>query len=431
MTGNLVFVGVTMLSNRIRVGFGLAVAVGAVLLGWAAPAAAQELKIGFIAPFTGGFAQQGADMKAGFEMYLDEVKSNFHGAKVTVIYEDNQAVVAQAVTKAEKLINQDKVNLIMGGVLAPTGYALAPVSTRNDIPYLMPVAAADDLTQRKKAEFPYVVRTGWTGSQTTHVLGQWACDQKYKKVAVVSADYAFGYESTGGFQQVFEGCGGQVIQKIWPPLGTKDFGPFISQISPSADAVFTMMVGPMVAAFPKQYAAAGLKAPLIGQGTGTDEASLGAMGDESIGYVTAQQYSAAINTPANAKFVKRFRELYKKQPSYYAETNYTTAKWIDEVMQKTKGTWPGTTKFVYLMKTTALKDTPRGPVKLDDYGSPVQNIYVRKVTKTKLFGAPNDELWNVVVKTYPNVGQFWTFKPAAYLAEPLYSRDYPPCKFCK
>jgi branched-chain amino acid transport system substrate-binding protein len=397
----------------------------------AAPAAAQELRIGFIAPFTGGFAQQGADMKAGFEMYLEEVKGKFGGAKVTVIYEDDQAVVATGVTKAEKLISQDKVHLFMGGVLAPTGYALAPVSTRHDIPYVMPVAAADDLTQRKKAEFPYLVRTGWTGSQTTHVLGQWACDQGYKKVSVVAADYAFGHESVGGFQRVFEACGGQVVQKIWPPLGNKDFGPFLSQIRGDVDAVFTMMVGPMIAAFPKQYAQSGFKKPLIGQGTGADEATLGSMGDESIGYVTAQQYAAGIDTPRNAAFVKKFRSLYNKQPGYYAETCYTTALWIDEVMKQVKGQWPGTVKFVHLMKTTQLKSTPRGPVRLDDYGSPVQTIYIRKVAKTKMFGYPNDELWNTVIKTYPNVGQFWTIKPEVYLAEPLYSRDYPPCKFCK
>ncbi len=396
-----------------------------------APAAAEELRIGFIAPFTGGFAQQGADMKSGFEMYLEKVNHKFGGADVKVIYEDDQAVVATGVTKAEKLITQDKVHLIMGGVLAPTGYALAPVSTRYEIPYVMPVAAADDLTQREKSKYPYLVRTGWTGSQTTHVLGQWACDQGYKRISMVSADYAFGYESVGGFQHVFESCGGKVVQKIWPPLGNKDFGPFLSQIDSSVDAVFTMMVGPMIAVFPKQYAAAGLKMPLIGQGTGTDEATLGSMGDDSINYVTAQQYSAALDTKQNIEFVKKFRSLYNKQPGYYAETNYTTALWIDEVMKKSQGKWPGTKQFVELMEKTKLDDTPRGPVYLDAMGSPVQNIYIRKVVKTKLMGYPNDELWNSVIKTYPKVGQFWTFKQADYLAMPLYTKDNPPCKNCK
>jgi branched-chain amino acid transport system substrate-binding protein len=395
------------------------------------PASAQELRIGFIAPFTGGFAQIGKDMKDGFQMYLDEVNSNFAGAKVVVIYEDDQAVVATGATKAEKLISQDKVNLIMGGVLAPSGYALAPISTRHEIPYVMPVAAADDLTQRKKSEFPYLVRTGWTGSQTTHALGQWACDQGMKRVAVVAADYAFGWESSGGFQTAFESCGGQVVQKVWPPLGNKDFGPFLAQIRPDVDAVFTVMVGPMIAAFPKQYAAAGLKMPLIGQGTGTDEATLPSMGEESIGYVTALQYSAALDNPRNQAFVKKFRGLYNKVPGYYAETNYTTGQWIHEVLKKTQGKWPGTKQFVKLMEETQLGDTPRGPVRLDAMGSPVQNIYIRKVQKMKMFGYANDELWNVVVKTYPNVGQFWTYKQADYLATPLYSRDFPACKYCK
>jgi branched-chain amino acid transport system substrate-binding protein len=363
-------------------------------------------------------------------MYLNEVNSNFAGAKVVVIFEDDEAKVPVGVSKAEKLIGQDKVQLVMGGVLATTGYALAPVTTRGEVPYVMPVAAADDLTQREKSKYPYLVRTGWTGSQTTHALGQWACEQGYKRVAAISADYAFGHESLGGFQDVFEGCGGKIVQKVWPPLGTVDFGPFLAQLNRNVDAVFTMMVGPMIAQLPKQYKAAGLKAPLIGQGTGTDEASLPFMDDDSLGYVTPLQYSAALATPKNEAFVKKFRTLYNKVPGYYAETNYTTAQWIHEVMKKTGGKWPGTKEFVRLMRETHI-DSVRGPVRLDDMGGPVQNIYIRKVERKQLFGYPNAELWNVVVKTYPAISQFWTMDKDKYLATPLYSRTYPPCKYCE
>ena len=131
-----------------------------------------------------------------------------------------------AVTKARKLVLQDKVQTFVGGLLASTGYALAPVSTSESI-YIIPVAASDDLTQRDAGKFPYLIRTGWTSSQPSHPFGQWACDQGYKKIAAIGADYAFGYEVIGGFQKAFENCGGQIIQKIWPPLGTKDFGPYI------------------------------------------------------------------------------------------------------------------------------------------------------------------------------------------------------------
>jgi branched-chain amino acid transport system substrate-binding protein len=76
-------------------------------------------------------------------------------------------------------------------------------------------------------------------------------------------------------------------------------------------------------------------------------------------------------------------------------------------------------------------DSVRGPVRLDDMGGPVQNIYIRKVERKQLFGYPNAELWNVVVKTYPAISQFWTMDKDKYLATPLYSRTYPPCKYCE
>jgi branched-chain amino acid transport system substrate-binding protein len=298
--------------------------------------AAEELRIGFIAPMTGPFAQVGKDMVNGFEMYTNEVKGDLGGATVKFILEDDQAKPPTGVLKAEKLIRQDKVHMLIGGVLASTGYALAPVSTREKVVYLPSVPAADDLTQRDSAKYPYVVRTGWTSSQPSHPFGQWACEQGYKKIAAIAADYAFGYEVVGGFQKSFEDCGGKIIQKIWPPLGTIDFGPFIPTLKSDADTIFTLMVGPMSLQFPKQLAAAGNKKPVIGGGTGYDEFVLPSMGDEVIGHVSALQYSAALETPKNAEFVKRYREKYGKVPSYFSETNYTTALMIHEVMKKNR-----------------------------------------------------------------------------------------------
>jgi branched-chain amino acid transport system substrate-binding protein len=397
-----------------------------------APAAAeqQELRIGFIAPITGIFAQVGKDMVDGFNMYLDEVNSDFGGAKVKLIVEDDQAKPDTGVTKAKKLILQDHVQLFVGGVLAPTGYALAPVSTAEKTVYIPSVPAADDLTQRQAGNYPYVIRTGWTSSQPHHPLGQWACDQGYKKIVAVAADYAFGYEVVGGFQKAFEDCGGKIIQKIWPPLGTKDFGPFIPTFKTDADAVFSLMVGPMALQFPKQLRASGYNKPIIGGGTSYDEFALPFMGDEVIGDVSALQYSAALETPRNEAFVKKYRAKYGKVPSYFSETNYTTALLIDDVMKETKGAWPGPEQFV--AKMAALKiDAPRGPVAFDDMRNPVQNIYIKKVEKKKMFGYDKDELWNTVIKTYPNVSQFWTYGKEAFLKQPVYSRDFPPCKFCE
>jgi branched-chain amino acid transport system substrate-binding protein len=396
-----------------------------------APAAAQEeLRIGLIAPMTGPFAQVGADMTNGFKMYLDEVNSNFASAKVNLIIEDSQGKPDTAVTKAKKLILEDHVQLLVGGVLAPEGYALAPVSTAEKTVYIASVPAADDLTQRQLGNYPYFIRTSWTSSQPHHPLGQWACDQGYKKIITVGADYAFGYEAVGGFQKAFEDCGGQIIQKVWPPLGTKDFGPYIPAFKADADAVFSLMVGPMPLQFPKQLRASGWTKPIIGGGTSYDESVLPFMGDEVIGDVSALQYSAGLQTPRNEAFVKAYRAKYGKVPSYFSESNYTTAMMIDLVMKQTKGAWPGPEAFIAKMLTLKV-DAPRGPVSFDDMRNPIQNIYIKKVEKTKMFGYDKDELWNVVIKTYPAVSQFWTYGKDAFLKQPVYSRDFPPCKYCE
>jgi branched-chain amino acid transport system substrate-binding protein len=419
------------MNTPLRLSTAICVAAASVVGGsLGAPVQADELKIGFMAPKTGIFTQLGVDMQNGFEMYLSEHNNMLGGMPVKFIVEDTQGKPDTAVAKANKLILQDKVTMLVGGVLATTGYAVAPVATKEKMLYIGSIATADDLGQRKQKEFPYMVRPTFVPSQPSHPLGQWACDQGYKKVVTVAADYAFGHETLGGFQQTFEDCGGKVIQKIWPPIGTKDFGPYIPTIKSDADAIFTLMVGPMSLQFPKQLRAAGNKKPIIGGGTSYDEFILPNMGDNVIGDVSSFMYSAALDTPKNEAFVKKYRAKYGKVPSYYSEANYTTAQWIDETLKKSGGKFPGPIEFIKVMRTVKL-DAVRGPVSLDDTNTVIQNIYIKKVEKKKMFGYPKEELWNTVIKTYPNVSQFWTYDKAKFLAQPVYSRTFPPCKYCE
>jgi branched-chain amino acid transport system substrate-binding protein len=394
------------------------------------PARADDLRIGLIAPTTGFLSQTGQDMVHGFQLYLDDHHGMLGGAKVDLIIEDEQGKPDVAVTKAKKLVLQDHVDMFIGGVLASTGYALAPVSTEEKTLYISSVAAADDLTQRQLSKYPYFIRTTWTSSLPNHPLGQWACEQGYKKVVTIAADYAFGYESVGGFQKAFEDCGGKVIQKIWPPLGNKDFGPYIPTIKSDADAIYSLMVGPMSPQFPKQLRDAGVKLPIIAGGTSYDDYNVAFDSDDVIGDVSALMYSAALQTPKNEAFVKEFRAKYNEVPGYYAEANYTTAQMVDEAMKQNGGKFPGAEKFIQTMLGMKI-DAARGPVAFDDMRNPIENVYIRKVEKTALFGDAKPQLWNVVIKTYPNVGQFWTYGKDKFLQQPVYSRDFPPCQYCE
>ena len=416
----------TSTASKRSILMGAAVAVG---LSVTASAGAEELRLGYLAPLTGGLAQTGIDMRDGFLLYLEQNKNKLGGMDVKLIIEDEQGKGDVAVTKAKKLVLQDKVHMLIGGVLASTGYALAPVSTELKTLYIPSIPAADDLTQRLLPQFPYLIRTSWSSSQPHHPLGAWACEQGYKKIATIAADYAFGYEVVGGFQKAFEDCGGQIVQKIWPPLGTKDFGPYIPTIKADADAVLSLMVAAMPAQFIKQLRSSGYKKPVIGGGTSYDEFVLPFMGDETIGDHSALHYSAALDTPRNAEFVKAYRAKFGKVPSYYSENNYTTGQMIDETLKKMGGKWTTPEEFIKVMQSGKY-DTLRGPVSFDENRNPIQNIYIKKVEKKKMFGYEKDELWNTVIKTYPNVSQFWTYGREKFLAQPVYDKNFPPCKAC-
>ena len=407
-----------------------AVWVGVVLMallgltwGWAR--AQGPIKIGMLAPLSGPFAAIGKDMIAGTELYLDEIGRQAGGRRIELIVEDDEGNPATGLTKTRKLVEQDKVHVVTGGLLASTGYAIHPYVEAQKIPTTYPVMAGDDLTQRKPAR--WVVRTGFTASQAVHPFGEWAATQlKYKKVVTIAMDYAFGWEVVGGFQRSFEEQGGQVVQKIWTPVNASDFAPFLAQIKRDADAVFALFVGRLAIQFVKQYQDAGLKArlPLVGGGPTTDEALLPAMGDEAVGIVTPLHYSAALDSPANKRFGAAFEKKAGKVPSPNAELCYTNARWIAEAVKAVGGNVEDREAFLAALRKVELTDAPRGPVTVDRFGNPVQNIYVRRVERV------GGRLQNTVIHTFPGVSQFWKYNAEEYLKTPVYSRDSPACRSC-
>lgn len=203
-----------------------------------------------------------------------------------MIREDTQALPDRAVTKTRKLITHDKVAAITGLVTAPSGLAVGPIVNELVVPLIITCSAGDDNTQRKRVK--WATRIGWTSSQPMHPFGEWGYKKLgYKKVAAVAVDFAFGYENVGGFQRTFEEGGGQVIQKLWAPVNTNDFAPYISNLSKEVDAVLAVMVGAMpIMKSVKQYSESGLKLPVICSGTTVDEYILPAQGDEVIGYIS-------------------------------------------------------------------------------------------------------------------------------------------------
>jgi branched-chain amino acid transport system substrate-binding protein len=372
------------------------------------------IRIGFIAPLSGPNAQTGRDILNGFLLYLQEIGSRVAGRQIDVIIEDDEAIPAVGLTKTRKLVERDKVHLMAGALLSSTGYALAPYIDAMRIPMLYPVVSADDLTQRRRSK--WIVRTGYSGSQPNHAFGEYAYHTlKLKKVATIALDYAFGWESVGGFERTFEAEGGLIAQKIWCPISVHDFAPYLAQISRDVDAVYALLLGRSALQFMRQYQEFGLKqrVRLIGAGTTTDEHVLPFMGDEALGVVTALHYSAALDTPANRTFVAAYRARYNRVPSYYSESMYTGAKWLVTAAEAVHGNVEDSAAVVDALRTVKLTDAPRGPVELDDYGNPIENVYIRRVERV------NGQLQNTVIETVPRVSQFWKYNPPDYLKHPL------------
>ena len=383
--------------------------------------ASVPIKVGFIAPLSGPYVQNGRDILNGFLLYLEEIGHRAGGRQIQIIVEDDEAIPAVGLTKARKLVERDKVHVMAGGLLASTGYALAPYIDSMRIPMVYPVISSDDLTQRRRSK--WIVRTGWSSSQPNHAFGEYAYHNlKLRKVATIALDYAFGWESVGGFQRTFEAEGGKVAQKIWCPVSVHDFAPYLAQISRDVDAVYALFLGRSALQFMKQYEEYGLKRRLllIGSGTTTDEHVLPFMGDEALGVITPLQYSAALDTPANRKFVAAYRAHYKKVPSYYSESMYTGGRWLVAAIEAVRGNVEDSESLLDALRTAKPVDLPRGPVELDDYGGPIENVYIRKVERV------NGELQNTVIETFPKVSQFWKYNPADYLKQPLYSRRSVP-----
>lgn len=379
------------------------------------------IRIGFIVPLSGPYAQNGRDILNGFLLCLEEAGYRAGGREIQLIIEDDEAIPAVGLTKARKLVESDRVHLMAGALLSSTGYALAPYIDSMRIPMVYPVVSADDLTQRRRS--PWILRTGWSGSQPNHPFGEYAYHTlKLRRVATIALDYAFGWESVGGFERTFEAEGGRITQKMWTPVSVHDFAPYLAQISRDVDAVYALFLGRSALQFMRQYEEYGLKAriPLIGAGTTTDEHALPFMGDEALGVVTALHYSAALETPANRRFAAAYRARYRKIPSYYAESMYTGGKWVLTALEALSGRVEDRARLLEALRAAKPTDLPRGPVELDEYGNPIENVYVRRVERV------NGELQNTVIHTFPRVSQFWKYNPLEYLRQPLYSRRGVP-----
>src|SRR5262245_54548460 len=278
------------------------------------PVLAQEpIKIGFLTLDQGTFAQPGIDMRDGFLLYWSQVGNKAGGRPVEVLVEaGNTARPDEQLTKAKKLVERDRVHLLGGIVETPTAYALRSYVIEKKMPTVVMTAGADDITQRLRNK--YMFRASFANSDSSHPLGEWAYKQGFRKAVLLSMDFGAGYEQVGGFARTFIESGGRIIQEIYTPLDAADYLPYLALIKQDADVVMAFYAGAGALRLVNQYAEFGLKGkiPLIGKGFLTDEVLLPRLGDNALGIVTALQWTAALDTPGNKRFLEAFAARFKR-----------------------------------------------------------------------------------------------------------------------
>ena len=253
----------------------------------------------------------------------------------------------------------------------------------------------------------------------------------YRRVAMILQDYAYGWESGGGFQYAFEKSGGKVVQRLYAPLTTTDYTPFVNQLDKSVDAVYAILVGSNVPRFEKSYNQLGLggKIPLLGGPDMADEDALRSSGKDAVGITFVHEYSSQLPMPATQQFVKDWKQAYSGQiPSYWGKSTFTMAHWIDKAIadhREKTGMSPDAVpdwirkqpeQFIDAVVATKLDQTPRGPLRMDDYHNTIMTLYIMQVDE------PNHVK---VLATIPDTSQFWIETPKQFLSHPVFSREFP------
>lgn len=380
----------------------LAALLGVLALAAAPSAYGQNtIKVGVIAAFSGPFADYGGQIEAGMKAYMKEHGDSVAGKKVELVTRDTKGPAPEVAKRlAQELITRDKVQFLAGFGLTPNAMAVAPVVSEAKVPMIISNAATSSITTKS----PYITRVSMTIPQISEPLAQWALKNGIKQVYTVVADYGPGIDAETQFTKTFKAGGGQIVGSVRTPLQNPDFSAAIQRVKDAKpQAVFVFLpAGEQGVAFVKGFnerglGEAGIK--MIATGDITDDHVLAAMGDPTLGMITAFHYSAAHDSPENAAFLKAYAAANDAKvgaPNFMAAAGYDTMHVIYEVSRKLNGNIDGDKAMAAIKGMKWM--SPRGPVEIDPATRDIdQTVYIRKVEKV------NGKLANVEFDKIPDV----------------------------
>ena len=400
----------------------------------AVPGAAQaqeKLKIGVTATLSGALTSGGEDGVRGVQIAAKQAGNKIAGREIELIIVPTDASPDSALRAARKLVEQDKVQIIIGPLSGSEGIALRDYAkTVPNVAIVNGSSGALETTYINPA--PNFFRFNSDGAQWMAGLGEYVFkDKGYKKIAIIAEDYSFPYTQVLGFGVGYCKAGGQIVQRQWVPLGTKDFGSVIANLSDDVDAVFLGLGGGDAVNFLNQYSQTGGKAKFIGGSIMVDQTVLSSRGAAKrllVGTPSSSGVADAWDDPKWKEWVKLYQESFPADkrfasPSLFATNYYNAFNAVRTALEKVNGDLSdGGAKFRAELAKVEL-DAPNGKVKLDDNRQAIATTFITEVAEL-----PNGELTNKFVKAVPNVNQTLGLDAAAFQKIGRPSRTNPECK---
>jgi len=341
-------------------------------------AQSDKVRVGFMLPYTGTFAQLGVAIENGFRMAVNEQGGKLGGREIEFFKVDDESNPAKGIENATRLVQRDKVDVLVGTVHSGVQMGIHKVARESGVLNLIPNAGVHIATRAQCA--PNVFRTSFTNSQPTLALGKPMVDKGHKKAVWISWAYAAGDEAFEGFEKSYTEAGGQIIKKLSLPFPNVEFQALLTEIaSLKPDAVACFFAGGGAAKFLRDYHAAGLSNNIQLWGSGfLTEGVLDAAGDAANGVLTTMHYSDSLDTPRNKKFRLDYAKAFKLQPDVYAVQGYDTGLLLVKGANAVKGDMENK-KALYAAMGGAEIDSPRGKWKMSPAHNPIQDMYLRRV----------------------------------------------------
>jgi branched-chain amino acid transport system substrate-binding protein len=338
----------------------------------------KPVKVGVLLPYTGPFGLYGAPMEAAIKARFQLDGNQADGREVQLIFEDEATDPATAVSKANKLVDQDGVSAVVCCATGAATLAVGPILAERGIPQLGPIPNPDGLSEFKTAAV-----AAPTAAYDAGQLGDYAATGLGHKTAVIIAsDFAYGHEVSAAFNEEFTAAGGKVVKEVLAPLGTNDFASYLSQL-PDADVVFAGFAGADAVRFVQQYDKFGVKkrTPLIGHGPLVTELVLNQIGPSAVDVGAAFYYSSTLDNPENELFI----DTMKKANAEFVPSHFTAGAWasgsvlLDAIAEA--GDEATDTEVLAAAIRGAHVDAPWGPLEFDpETGYAIAPTYFYTVT---------------------------------------------------